>query len=225
MPQPRIELVCFDLGGVLVKICDGWAEACARAAVAAPAHIQNQAVKRRMRQITNRYETGQIDNTTFDVQTSEITGLTPHQVQAACRASLKEPYPGIDALLDALAPTGLRTACLSNTNARHWSMMLGKQSSESSLPLYRLTYRLASHLIGAAKPETMIFKHFEKVTGAAPETILFFDDTKENCLAARARGWSAQRIDPRGDTAHQMYDHLVGYQVLRPAPWSKTTLS
>ena len=34
--QRRIELVCFDLGGVLVQLVSGWHEACERAGV--PVH-------------------------------------------------------------------------------------------------------------------------------------------------------------------------------------------
>ncbi len=43
--------------------------------------------------------------------------------------------------------------------------------------------------------------------------MLLFDETEENVQAAQAVGWSAERIDPAGDTARQMTEALAAHGV------------
>lgn len=207
-----IQLVCFDLGGVLVKICGDWAEACRLAGVSKPTTMSDAQTVQHVDAINTRYETGQIDDASFERQVAEATGLTPQVVATLCGVWLKGPYPGAEALLDRLESTGVRTACLSNTNARHWRIMNGETSP--ALPLERLHYRFASHRIGVMKPQPQAYEHVERTSGTDPESILFFDDSTENCHAARQCGWQAEQIDPQGDTVGQMQTHLQRYGML-----------
>jgi len=106
----------------------------------------------------------------------------------------------------------ITTACLSNTNARHWELM--HSDSHAGLPMHHLTHRVASHLVGVMKPEEGIYEHLEQITGLAPGSLLFFDDKAENVATAKRRGWHGERIDPGGDTVAQMRGHLRSYGVI-----------
>ncbi len=212
MPDAPIKLVCFDLGGVLVKICGDWAEACRLAGVSKPTAMTDDRIVQRINAINTRYEIGQIDDAAFECEVADAAGMTPRAVAALCGVWLKGPYPGTETLLDRLKPTGVRTACFSNTNARHWRIMNGEATKK--WPLRRLNYRFASHRIGAMKPQPEAYEHVEGASGTAPESILFFDDSADNCSAARQRGWQAEQIDPQGDTVGQMHVHLERYGTL-----------
>ena len=74
--------------------------------------------------------------------------------------------------------------------------------------MLELRCRIASHLLGSAKPEPVIFRKAQAVFSSAlaesPSQIVFFDDAPENVLAAQHAGWTAYEIDPHGDTAAQI---------------------
>lgn len=76
------------------------------------------------------------------------------------------------------------------------------------LPLDRLTYRFASHLVGAVKPDDAIYAHVERVTGVAPGSIVFFDDLEANVAAAARRGWRAHQVRVDADPIAQVRLHL-----------------
>ena len=63
---------------------------------------------------------------------------------------------------------------------------------------------LASHLIGAVKPDAQAYRAVEEAAGVRGESILFFDDMPENVAGARAVGWQAALVDPRGAPAQQV---------------------
>jgi len=73
--------------------------------------------------------------------------------------------------------------------------------------------RLASHELGAVKPDEEIHRKAERLLEAAPAEILFFDDTEENIDAARAFGWNAELIDHAGDPAAQAAEHMRAHGV------------
>ncbi len=133
----------------------------------------------------------------------ELIDLTPEHVDAIAHAWLDGPFPGWDALLDRLATANVKTACLSNTNARHWELMQ-EPGSTNFVPLARLTYRFASHQVRAHKPEPAIYEHVERATNVDPKAILFFDDLAANVAAARERDWSAEIIDTSKDPVEQV---------------------
>jgi|SRR5690606_16013282 len=134
-------------------------------------------------------------------------------VRALHAAWLIEEYPGVLDLVSELDGLGhVRLACLSNTNDGHWEQM---HAAPDVFPtLARLHLRLASHLLRLAKPDPAIYRAATAAFECAPSEILFFDDLPENIEAARGAGWNAERIDPSGDTAAQMRQHLGAYGVL-----------
>ena len=124
MPQ-SIQLVCLDLGGVLIRVCRDWHQACEAAKLELPRPIFDTEMVRRLAEINRRHESGRIDDATFDREASALTGLSPQQVAAAAAGWLGPVYEGAFDLVGRLAAAHprVRSACLSNTNARHWRMM------------------------------------------------------------------------------------------------------
>lgn len=208
-----IRLVCFDLGGVLLRVRDGWADACQAAGVPLPAALADPTLSATMTGLSKQAELGAIDARQFAEQTARITGLTVSQVYDISAAWLCGPCPGARELLDRVWATGLQTACLSNTSNYHWQL-LTTPGALNDLALDRLTYRFASHLIGYAKPAPAVYRYVESLTGILPAGILFFDDSHDSCQAASDRGWHAYQIDPAGDPVAQMYRYLAHHDVL-----------
>ncbi len=215
--ENTIHLICFDLGGVLIRICRTWQEAADRAAVTiprpgrtvGPPHQEDE-----WNRVHHHYETGRCGDEHFFTQAADMAGVTVAHAQAILGAWLFEAYPGISELIDWVArgPRGAKTACLSNTNAYHWSMMTTE--GPARLPLEKLTYRFTSFEIGASKPDPRIYDHVERVSGTRPRNILFFDDHPPNVQAATQRGWQAHQIDHLGDTAQQMRQVLQRYGIV-----------
>src|SRR3712207_1931975 len=99
-PTPPVRFVCFDLGGVLVRIAKDWGDACRRAGVElrdAPAAWA------RHHDLMVRYETGELDEAGYiaalptclpDVPTESVTRVFD--------AWLLGMYPGADQLIDDL---------------------------------------------------------------------------------------------------------------------------
>lgn len=209
------ELICFDLGRVLVRICEGWADACQRAEVPVAPDAGHPTVKAELGAAVEALEVGAIDLAAFGARVAPLAeGMTPDHVAAAVHVYLRGLYPGVAELLDELHASGLATACLSNTNATHWRIMFEAPEAEF-IPLGRLHHRFASHLVGARKPAASVYEHVERTTGIEAGRIVFFDDLAENVEAARARGWRAHRVDPADPPAPQMRLALQAEGVLQ----------
>jgi putative hydrolase of the HAD superfamily len=211
-PANPIQLVCLDLGGVLVRVCGTWQEACRAVHLELPAHLLDPAAIMRLSEMNRRYEIGQIDEAEFERQAADLTGLSTKQIGDAVAAWLKGACPGAAELVGRLGShPHVRSACLSNTNPRHWRMM--NSPGPNDLGLGRLTWRFVSYEVGHLKPFPAVFRHVERVSGLAPAQILFFDDNPGNVAAARACGWQAERIDPHDDPPGQVVRHLARFGV------------
>jgi HAD superfamily hydrolase (TIGR01509 family) len=193
-------LVCFDLGGVFIRLQPDLASACRDAGVEFRGGWEHLASDAPRLELIERYQVGAIDCETYYDAMSDLSAgrYAPEEIEAIHRVWVIEPYAGIDALLDEIESTGLATACLSNTNASHWRW-LGNVA-----PFTRLQHRHASHLLGFHKPDERIYRAFEREVGHAGGSILLFDDLAENVATARRLGWQTHRIDPTGDTVAQM---------------------
>lgn len=203
---PHPTLVCFDLGGVLVRICRSWAESCAAAGVELreAEHFAAEATVRARRALADRYQLGQISVDEYLQGTHElIRGLySLAELGRVHAAVLLGEYPGVSELVARLNATpGVSTACLSNTNHGHWQQLL----ADPRIPvMHALGARLASHLLGCAKPSSQIYERAQQELGHSGSEILFFDDLAENVAAAEHAGWRAVLIDPLADTAAQI---------------------
>jgi putative hydrolase of the HAD superfamily len=164
-------------------------------------------------EIAGRYDTGHLDLDAFARAVSPHIGMPPEDVVRLQACYLLGVYPGVTELLDEIARAGVRTACLSNTSDQHWRMM-NDPASPAHLPLDRLDYRFASHLLRLRKPDEAIYAHVERVTETPGDRIVFFDDIPANVEAARRRGWHAYRIDPApDDPLPQVRRHLAHHRV------------
>ncbi len=204
-----IRLVCFDLGGVVIRICRTWAQGCAAAGVA----VRDPGLWRRSwparKQLIEQLQTGRIDGATFAARASNlVAGLySPAEILGIHRAWLLDEYAGVAELIDRLHQAGLDTAALSNTNHEHWTRM-------GDFPaVMRLGHLLASHHLGLHKPDPTIYRRLEQQLGYGPEQILFFDDTPDNVAGARAVGWDACLIDPAADPSAQIAQALRDHGV------------
>jgi glucose-1-phosphatase len=187
-------LVVFDLGGVLVRICQGWRHACEVAGVPVPARELDERARAILFQAVCDQEVGKIDLHGFARATAPALGIHESHVVALSNAYLLGPYEGAGALIEDLHAAGHATACLSNTNANHWRIMTDPADPHGRV-LTRLRHRFASHLVRARKPDAPIYAHVERATGVVPNLITFFDDVAENVAAARARGWTAHLVE------------------------------
>lgn len=210
MSRGAIDLVVFDAGGVLLRICRSWEEACRHAGLPFHPAVMEAATLARRRELSHQYQTGCMRCEEFFERLAGATrGLySSPQALAVHNAWIIEEYPGVAQLADDLKAAGVRTALLSNTNAAHWERF-------PEFPVMsRLGSLYASHLLRAAKPDLAAFAHVAKATGVDPRRILFFDDLQDNIAGAQAAGWQTALIDHTGDTAAQMHSVLAGRGLL-----------
>jgi glucose-1-phosphatase len=205
--KPTVELVCFDLGRVLVKLVDGWEHACECAGVASPASFKFECLLPAI----NAHESGQIDHAEFVARCCTLGGLKPEGVAGTFDAWIRGVYDGVGELIDEVRSRGVKTACLSNTSDRHWQRFL---NDEEYAALRKLDHLFASHLVGVMKPKEAIFRYVEREVGVLPGGILFFDDAAGNVEGARKAGWQVELIDQTRDPIEQMRGHLKSRGVL-----------
>lgn len=214
----KVRCVCFDWGGVILRICRSFEEGVHRAGLDLRPGTDAAALKQQRHDLAQEYQIGRLSREDFLNRVSQaMNGVySPAEFERIHDAWLIAEYAGVDRLVaDLLDSPGVETAMLSNTNELHWRR---QRPDAAGLPHFptagRLKHRHASHLLGLAKPDASIYRAFERATGFTPGSILFFDDLVDNIDAARACGWYAEQIDHTGDTAAQMRDLLRRYGVL-----------
>jgi HAD superfamily hydrolase (TIGR01509 family) len=228
MSQDRPRVVCFDLGGVLVRICRSWDQACTAAELPyrSAGLMATDAWKIRRKEVVDRYQLGSLSAAAYHEELSRaLDGLySATEVERIHEAWTLKEYPGALELVRELNQlSGVLTACLSNTNAAHWRRLANEDGNAEYPSVLELRHRVASHVIGCAKPDPKIYAHAQAEFFAspalaskhrsarelAPQHIVFFDDLPENVQAAQAQGWTAFLVDHEGDTVAQMRTHLL----------------
>lgn len=208
-----IHLVVFDLGRVLIRICDDWLHAAEVAGLDGYLPEADPISRAVLHELSTLCEIGAIDHDLFCQRVGRLFNVPACHIQKISDAYLCGPYPGAVELIDELHARGVKTACLSNTNANHWRLMTDP-AGENGLPLAKLDYRFASHLANLRKPEDAIYAHVEQETQVAPEQILFFDDLPDNIAAAQTQGWEAVLVTDRDDPIGQIREALRAHAVL-----------
>ena len=205
-----VRLVCFDLGGVIIRICQTWEERCAAAGLAIRNPELWDEIKLVRDELMVQYQTGRLEGRHFAQRLSAaLRGLySPAEIMAIHDAWLIDEYEGIGTIVDQLHKAGLDTAALSNTTNEHWARM------DDFPTVGRLRHRFASHELGLNKPNPAIYRHVERQLGYTGKQILFFDDTEENVITAREVVWRAMRVDPTGLPAQEITDALAKHDVL-----------
>jgi FMN phosphatase YigB (HAD superfamily) len=218
--QSAIRCVCFDWGGIILRHCRSWSEACQRVGLPVREGFDQPDLKQRRQLLNQRFQVGRLDAASFFVELAAATGgaYTPEEVRAVHHAWLLDEYAGAGDVIDAIHATNrIETALLSNTNAAHWARHLDSPcgTHKADYPtIQRIMHRHASHLLGHAKPHGDIYRAFEDATGFGPGEILFFDDLPDNIAMARTLGWHAVLIDYTRETAPQLMHALTRAGVL-----------
>jgi glucose-1-phosphatase len=213
-----ISLVCFDLGGVLVRLSKSWSDAAARAGLyghAGPS-LDAEELRAARWQVVQAYQAGMISCSSYYAGLASLMNMfTPSELERVHAAWILEHYPGAEELIDALnGLEGVTTACLSNTNHAHWQQLTDPSGAYQGI--VRLQVRLASHELGLNKPDPRIYERAAERLGKRGHEILFFDDLEENVVAARECGWHAEQIDPEADPPAQIRRHLARHGVPLP---------
>lgn len=212
----QLKIVCFDIGGVLVKHCRSWAEGCEAAGLDLRYGDDCAELVQRRRCLSHQMTCGRITEQQFFDLMAETTGglYTPEEIERIHHCWLGEEYEGVAEVVERLVTGGrVDTGILSNTNALHWErLMKGADGAYRSPSLPR--HRHASHLLQLAKPSPDIYRVFSAQTGYRPDEVLFFEDLPDNVAAAREAGWHAVLVDHSGDTADQLGRVLEHYQLI-----------
>lgn len=174
-----IEVVLFDMGGVLVKLGnlaeefgvtdisleDFWARWLSSPAVRA-------------------LERGEGDVDTFADRLAEEFGLALSRQEVITRfaAVTLGLFPGAEDLVRSVR-SDVRTGLLSNTNALHWENQPDNEIVDSLCKHNYISYQ-----IGLLKPDREIFDYVVADLGVAAGRVLFIDDNQKNVDGARAAG-------------------------------------
>ncbi|HPG26833.1 MAG TPA: HAD-IA family hydrolase [Myxococcota bacterium] len=180
-----IDLVLFDLGGVVVELggLDDMA-AFARG-------VDEEALWRRWLACpwVRRFERGECGPDEFGRGMVEAWSMpvSPETFLEAFARWPKGLLPGAAELVREVG--GQRpVACLSNTNVLHAERLWGRLGVHELFPR-----RFFSHEIGIVKPDPEAFAHAIQALDGAADRILFLDDNQINVDGARAAGLEAER--------------------------------
>lgn len=204
-----MKVVCFDLGGVLVRITLDMARAAADAGVGIdhsnPGSFLDFAP-------FLDFQAGRLASEPYAIELAKWLGCAPSESLMVHNHILLDSYPGTHELVCGVGQLGMLTACLSNTNEPHWIEM---RQTDRFPNVRDLALGVASHEVRLEKPHAEIYERFRTLASERlgdevdPAEILFFDDTLPNVRAAQSLGWNAVHIDPTGDTAAQMLSSLA----------------
>lgn len=191
---PRVEVLLFDLGGVLIDI-DGqrvfahWA----RCAGVDAATLRSRFA---MDEAYHQFERGELDAAAYFATLRIRLGIDIPDADflAGWNAMLVGEKSGIRAVL-ARAAAQHPLYLFSNTNSVHHAVW-GADYATMLSPFARL---FVSSEIGRRKPEPAAFHYVAEAIGRPPENILFFDDSAENVDGARAVGMPAVHVSRTQD--------------------------
>lgn len=201
--------VCFDLGGVLVRICSNWRHAATVAGANCPA---TDTTGFDDRPEFWSFQNGDLPETQYlEFLTNHLKASDSDQARVVHNAILLEPYPGTKELVFELKARGVPTGCVSNTNSIHWNEMV---EGDGFPAIKNLDFKVGSHIAKASKPSPAIYNTFERLSGLTGPEILYFDDVERYVHAAIELGWNAVLIDPSGDTTAQMRHSLETFGLL-----------
>ncbi len=181
-----IDIVLFDLGGVLVDF--GGVDAMKQLA-----GIEDDELLWH-RWLTcpwvRRFECGGCTNDEFATGMVDEWELdvTPEDFLDQFRSWIGGPLPGADALVDQVRRTH-PAGCLSNTNALHWDHNFVRWPI-----LDAFDFRFLSFQLGIVKPDRALFERVAELLPVDADRVLFLDDNIVNVEGARAVGFLAERV-------------------------------
>ena len=180
-----VDLVLFDLGGVLVELTG----------VRAMLELTGIETEKELwqRWLTcrwvRRFESGACSETEFAAGLVDDWHLELSPA-AFLEAFRRWPVGPLDGATELVAQTAksVATGCFSNTNALHWHDCM------AAWPLAGLfDHRFLSFELGLLKPDVDAFARVAGMLQAPAERVLFLDDNEMNVAGAAAAGFQAFR--------------------------------
>jgi FMN phosphatase YigB (HAD superfamily) len=200
-----IRIVCFDVGGVIIRHCRSWREGCAAAGLPVRDGCEGESAARRRKELACAFTCGLLSPGEFYGRMSEAIGglYSPAEVEQVHRSWLGGEYAGVGGVVRRLVDAArVDTGVLSNTNQPHWARFEAQNGRPPEFPTAALLrHQHASHRLGLMKPDPAIYEAFERHTGYRGGEVLFLEDMPENAAAAAARGWRVVLIDHTRETA------------------------
>jgi len=183
----KVDAIVFDLGGVLVDIDLRRAFTAWGGAAGVPADVIE--TRFAVDEACCAHERGEIDDRTYFAHLRSSLGLprlSDEQMLAGWTAIIGEPIPGMEALVQRLAPR-LPLYVFSNTNPAHVAHFTLRL--QHLLAHFRRTF--ISCELGRRKPEAEAFARLSQLIGLPPARLAFFDDVEANVAGARSAGLQA----------------------------------
>jgi putative hydrolase of the HAD superfamily len=182
---PAIDVVLFDLGGVLVEL----------GGIGAMGELSGIADEEELWRRwlgcpwVREFERGGCSPEAFAAGVVEDWGLplSPAEFLSSFATWIVGPYPGAVELateVQARVPIGL----LSNTNALHWA-----EHGAALGFVDAFDHRFLSFELGVLKPDRALFDRIAGLLPSARERVLLLDDNQINVDGARAAGFRAER--------------------------------
>ena len=184
--DPAVEIVLFDLGGVLLEV-GGVAPMRELSGIDTDEELWARWLGCRW---VRQLEAGRCTPDAFaaGVVADWELAVTPAAFLATFGAWVNQPFPGALELVGETADAA-RIGCLSNTNAFQWDAHFG------ALPLIgAFEFRFLSFELGLVKPDPAIFEAVAAGLPAAPGRVLFLDDNAVNVDAAATYGFVARHV-------------------------------
>ncbi|MEE2962274.1 MAG: HAD-IA family hydrolase [Myxococcota bacterium] len=186
----RNVLICFDLGGVLIRIRKNFSELLVKSGVRFFEEEFNPQYLNSWIEIHQAYQLGRCHFDEYLDSLSKVEGClwSREELVRLHDAIIDREYAGVFGTVRTLRENGIPLALLSNTCSRHWPIL-------EKFPAIRLipqSYRYASFQLGLIKPDQKIYRRVQKMSGY--QKIIFFDDHLENIRQARTCGWDAVHI-------------------------------
>jgi HAD superfamily hydrolase (TIGR01509 family) len=190
-PTPRpitdIQVILFDLGGVLVELSG---------VPALLSWMDNRMTPEELlvmwlsSPVVRSFETGRSSPGEFaDHLIKELDlPLESEEFLAEFADWPKSLFPGALELVRGISED-YTVAVLSNSNALHWPRFMDEWGLSNMFD-----HTFASHLIGKIKPDEEAFKHVVDELGCKASAVLFLDDNMLNVEAARGIGMRAAHV-------------------------------
>jgi len=188
--MPRVEVIIFDLGNVIVRVSHREIAQALSAGSADPRFHNPDAalaaVFDDIRGLTVAYEEGRLSTEEFyrTVTAEMALSVAPEAFARRWNTSFWEQRE-VSGLIRRLHGR-YRLMLLSNTNELHYRHL------EPQLPVLSLMERkILSYEVGMRKPSQAIYKRAVELAGVRPEQIIYIDDVAAYTLAAAQLGIQA----------------------------------
>jgi putative hydrolase of the HAD superfamily len=196
--ERSVEIVLFDLGGVLLEV-GGVAPMRALSGIDTDEELWARWLACRWVQ---QLEAGRCtpDEFAAGVVADWELAVAPAEFLATFGAWVNQPFPGAPELV-AETRAAARIGCLSNTNAFQWDAHFG------GLPLIgAFEFRFLSFELGLVKPDPAIFAAVAAGLPASPDRVLFLDDNAVNVEGAAAYGFGARHVRGIGEARRALVE-------------------